>query len=124
MTLKEAMKRKPSGNKYHNEKIVLDGETFDSRKEANRWAELKMLEKAKVIHRLQRQVSFELIPKQMDFKTGKVVEHACSYVADFVYFENGVRVVEDVKSSATRTDAYIIKRKLMLQKHGIRIREV
>lgn len=106
--------------KYRNKKITIDGITFDSKKEANRWMELKLLERAGEISHLARQVKYELIPSQKI--DGKVVERACSYVADFVYLENGKTVVEDTKGF--KTPDYIIKRKLMLQVHGIHIREV
>ena len=112
-------------SKYHARKTVVDGVEFDSRKEAKRWQELRLLEKAGAISNLKRQVRFELIPAQRDKKTGKVIERACSYIADFCYTErNGAwedYVVEDAKGY--RTDAYKIKRKLMLQEYGVRIRE-
>lgn len=110
-------------SKYGNKRIILDGLTFDSRHEASRWVELNYLQRAHIITGLARQVKYELIPAQKDEK-GKVIEKACSYIADFVYSENGRLVVEDAKSEATRTPAYRIKKKLMLQKYGIRIREV
>lgn len=106
--------------KYHAKKTVLDGIIFDSRKEAARYAELKLLERSGAIHNLQRQVRYELIPAQK--KDGKTVERACHYIADFVYEEDGKTVVEDVKGF--RTKEYILKRKLMLQVHGIEVREV
>ena len=109
---------KPS--KYKNRKYEVDGLVFDSKKEARRYEELRLLEKSGVISDLQTQVRFMLIPSQ--HIDGKCVERACFYVADFVYFENGQKVVEDTKGFKT-TD-YIIKRKLMLHVHGIRIREV
>lgn len=107
-------------NKYKNNVVVRNGEKFDSAKEARRYGELVLLQRAKVISDLQRQVKFELIPAQK--VNGKMVERACTYVADFVYVENGEKVVEDTKGF--RTKDYIIKRKLMLHVHGIRIREV
>lgn len=106
--------------KYHAKKTELDGITFDSRKEAQRYAELKLLERSGAIHNLQRQVRYELIPAQK--KDGKTIERACHYIADFVYEENGKTVVEDVKGF--RTKEYVLKRKLMLQVHGIEVREV
>lgn len=114
--------------KYGNRKITIDGITFDSRKEANRWMELKYMERAHLIHDLQRQVPFVLIPAQRD-ESGKVIERECKYVADFVYIAHDgktgwEKVVEDTKSPATRTKDYIIKRKLMLRTYGIRIKEV
>ena len=115
-------------SKYRNRKIIVDGITFDSVKEGQRWCELKLLQRAGEIRDLERQVKFVLIPAQVDWKTNKVIERECSYVADFMYWENGkdgwTKVVEDVKSPATKTPEYRIKRKLMLHKHGIRIREV
>ena len=111
-------------NKYRAKKWELDGKTFDSRKEARRWQELRYLLRAGVISRLERQTPFELIPAQRD-ETGKLLERAVTYRADFTYWdENGRFIVEDVKSEATRTREYIIKRKLLLYRHGIRIREV
>lgn len=109
-------------SKYNSKKTVVDGQTFDSKKEANRYQELVLLEKAGVIKNLSRQVKFVLIPSQRD-ENGKVIERECSYKADFVYYEeDGETVVEDVKGF--RTKEYIVKRKLMLYQYGIRIREV
>jgi len=107
--------------KYHNRKISTPYGKFDSRKELNRFRELSLLQRAGEISGLQRQVRFELIPASRDEK-GRVVERACYYVADFVYIEGGNRVVEDAKG--VRTKEYIIKRKLMLWVHNIRIQEV
>lgn len=107
-------------SKYGNRKTQRDGVTFDSRKEARRWSELLLLEKAGAIQSLQRQVRYELLPSQRI--DGKVVERAVHYVADFVYEQDGAIVVEDTKGF--RTPDYIIKRKLMLWRHGIRISEV
>ena len=105
-------------NKYRNIKTTTsDGITHDSIKEANRWCELKLLERAGKIQHLQRQVKYALIPKQDG-------ERAVEYIADFVYHEDGKLVVEDTKSPATRTKEYIIKRKLMLWVHGIKIKEI
>ncbi len=123
-------------NKYGNKKVEYDGIVFDSKKEAIRWAELKLEEKAGRIKDLQRQVKFVLIPtlretptekytrgaKKGQFKPGKVIERECAYVADFVYIENGKIFVEDTKGMETKD--YIIKRKLMLWVNGIRIKEV
>lgn len=122
-------------NKYHNKKVTTsDGIQHDSQKEARRWCELRLLEKAGKITDLQRQVEFELIPAQYETyerysKKGekladgvRIVERKVSYIADFVYVENGKKVVEDTKGTKTRD--YIIKRKLMLYVHKVRIREV
>lgn len=111
--------------KYRNKVTILDGIRFDSRKEASRWAELRMLERAGVIRDLRRQVKYILIPAQ-HIQPGKgrrkLIEKECAYIADFVYTENGKIVVEDTKG--VKTAAYIIKRKLMLERYGIRILEV
>lgn len=104
-------------SKYKNRKTVVDGITFDSKREAERYKELCLLERGGLITDLRLQVPFELIPKQSG-------ERAVKYVADFVYREQGDTIVEDVKSPASRTPLYTIKRKLMLERHGIRIREV
>ena len=110
-----------SGRKYRNKKITVDGQTFDSRREAQRWSELRLLERAGEIHGLQRQVPFTLIPSQR--RDGKVIERPCVYKADFVYTQqDGTEVVEDVKG--LRVKEYIIKRKLMLWEYGIEIKEV
>ena len=107
-------------SKYGSRKVTRDGMTFDSQKEYRRFCELRLLERAGKVKDLQRQVKFELIPSQRI--GGKVVERACNYIADFVYTENGKKVVEDTKGFKT-TD-YIIKRKLMLWVHGIKIKEI
>ena len=106
---------KPAENKYHATRTVVDGITFDSKREAARYAELKLMQRAGLISDLRRQVKYELIPKQQG-------ERAVSYIADFVYSENGQTVVEDVKG--VRTPVYKIKKKLMLWRHGVKIREV
>jgi len=94
--------------KYNNSKVIVDGIKFDSKKEAQRYSELKLLEKAKQIYDLKLQVPFELIPKQKD-------ERAVKYIADFVYYENGTKIVEDTKGFKTKD--YIIKRKLFKHKY-------
>lgn len=119
-------------SKYGNKKVVVDGMTFDSKKEANRFQELLLLERAGAITDLKRQVKFVLIPSQREPDTigarggvhkGKVIEKECAYIADFTYdTEDGELVVEDTKGF--RTKDYVIKRKLMLHVHGIRIKEV
>lgn len=109
--------------KYGNKKVIYNGIKFDSKREVNRWAELEMLEKAGVISELQRQVKFTLIPSQRG-ENGRVIERECSYIADFVYRQDGQIIVEDTKSPATKTKDYIIKRKLMLYIHGIKVKEV
>lgn len=105
--------------KYHAEKVKVEGEVFDSKREFNRWCELKLLERAGAISDLKRQVKFVLIPTQKI--DGKVAEREVSYKADFVYTENGKTVVED--SKGYRTKEYILKRKLLLYTHGIQLKE-
>lgn len=109
--------------KYGNRKIQYDGMTFDSKKEFSRYCELKILEKAGEIKDLRRQVKYVLVPSLKD-ERGKLIEREVSYKADYVYFDCKANneVVEDVKGF--RTKEYILKRKLMLWVHGIRIREV
>jgi len=106
--------------KYHNRKTVYDGKTFASKKEADRYAELRLLERAGKITGLMWQVPYLLIPAQ--YINGKCVERSCVYVADFVYHAGDAVVVEDTKG--VRTPEYIIKRKLMLKEYGIRIKEI
>ena len=109
--------------KYGNKKSVgADGFVYDSKREHKRYAELLLMEKAGLISDLQRQVKYVLIPTQRD-ADGKLIEHGVDYVADFVYTDAaGNFIVEDAKGA--KTQAYIIKRKLMLYTYGIKIREV
>lgn len=111
-----------NSNKYHNNKIVVNGETFDSQGEYNRWCELKLLERAGRIRGLRRQVKFELLPSQYINEKGRrrCVERGLWYVADYVYTENGKTVVEDYKGF--QTEAFKIKKKLMLYFHGVEVR--
>ena len=114
-------------NKYHNRKVTTsDGIEHASQKEANRWCELKLLERAGKIKALDRQVKFVLIPAQYEYKgkKRKLVERECAYIADFVYadVETDTLVVEDTKGFKTKD--YIIKRKLMRCVHGVAIKEV
>ena len=134
---------KAGGKKYKNKKILYDGIEFDSKKEVKRYSELKLLERAGKIKDLELQKVFVLIPaqyeqtnevykkgaKQGQPKRGKCIEQAVTYKADFVYInENGKQVVEDVKGyrdpSSGAFARYIIKRKLMLYIHGIKIVEI
>ncbi len=101
-------------SKYGNKQTVLNGKMFDSRREARRFMELDLMQKAGLISDLRLQVPFELVPK-----IGS--ERAVYYIADYVYKENGETVVEDCKGC--RTDVYRIKRKLMLYRYGIEIKE-
>lgn len=125
-------------SKYGNiKRRTADGILHDSTKEARRWNELKLLERAGHITGLQRQVKYILVPKQevayerISPKTGnrlkdgvRTLEQECAYVADFVYQDakSGELIVEDTKG--VKTKEYIIKRKLMLWLYSIRIREI
>lgn len=93
-----------------------------SQKEHDRANRLKLMQRAGLISDLREQVRYTLIPAQRD-TAGTLLEYGCSYVADFVYTDStGQTIVEDTKG--VRTKEYIIKRKLMLYLHGIRIKEV
>lgn len=129
-----------SNNKFHASKVKVDGMTFDSIREFRRWSWLLNLQERGEIRGLKRQVSYPLIPAQYEeteevyqrgprkgeHKRGKCIEHGVTYVADFVYQRGPAdapeTVVEDAKG--VRTEAYAIKRKMMLWVYGIRIKEV
>jgi hypothetical protein len=125
-------KQKTTKSKYGAKKTVVNGIEFDSKKEAKRYTELHLLETAGAISDLQMQVKFVLIPAQREpdsvgpkggIKKGKVIEREVDYIADFVYKNSsGETVVEDTKGF--RTTDYILKRKMMLFFHGIRIVEI
>jgi hypothetical protein len=106
---------KPKTRKYRNQPTEIDGIRFDSKREAHRWLQLKLEEKAGRITNLRRQVAYGLAVNG---------EHICKYIADFTYVRDGETVVEDVKSPASRTDVYMLKRRLMAAVHGITISEV
>ena len=111
------------GNKYNNTKVELDGLKFDSQKEARRYAELKQLEKAGIIHDLRMQVAYELQPGFYDNEGHK--QQAIKYVADFCYLtKDGEEVIEDVKSPATRKNAVYRLKKKMMAYRGYYITEV
>jgi hypothetical protein len=126
--------------KYRNRKITVNGIQFDSKKEARRYKELCLMERSCEITDLQRQVKFVLIPAQYEtyerygkkgqrLKDGKrCVEKECAYIADFVYKKDGCIVVEDAKGYRNPSTAgyayFVLKRKLMLWVHGIRISEI
>lgn len=122
-----------TGNKYKNKKITIDGLTFDSKREAKRYQELRLLEKAGAIRDLRTQVKFVLIPAQREpdiigpkggKKPGKLLERECAYIADFVYRDTATDKTEVEDTKGMRTKDYIIKRKLMLERYKIRIREI
>ena len=101
-------------SKYHAVKEIVDGHKFASRKEAARYRQLVLMEKAKAIQDLKLQVTFPLIKKS---SYGREIR----YVADFVYYENGRMVVEDTKGF--KTDVYKLKKRLMAELYGIEIKE-
>ena len=119
------MKGCDSTNKFNAKKIKIQGETFDSMAEAKRWRDLQWLQRGGVISGLQRQIVYQLLPAQYD-DNHKMVERAVTYVADFVYYEKGELVVEDVKGykKGPHYAVFVIKRKLMLYFYGIKVREV
>ena len=108
--------------KYHAKRTVVNGISFDSKHEANRWIELTWMERAGEISDLKRQVKFVLIPAQRI--NGKLVEREVAYYADFVYTDkaSNLTVVEDAKG--VRTEVFKIKKKLMLWRYQIRVQEV
>lgn len=112
----------PKRQKYGNKKCEWRGIVFDSIRERDRFIILDSEQREGKITDLNRQVHFQLLPVQK--VNGKIVERPCGYIADFVYRRDGELVVEDVKSTATKTKEYRIKRKMMLWFHGIQIREV
>lgn len=105
-------------SKYHAKKTTVDGITFDSRREADRYLVLKSMEEDGAIEDLRRQVRYELIPA---FDVAGKHYRPVYYVADFVYVEDGKEVVEDVKGM--RTDVYRLKSKLFARRYGKVIKE-
>jgi hypothetical protein len=105
-------KNRGKRSKYGAEKVELEGMKFDSRKEAKRYTDLRLMEKAGDIANLKRQVPYELVVAFTLIAT---------YKADFVYLKDGKEVVEDVKGY--KTEIYKIKKKLMKACHGIEVLE-
>lgn len=139
--------RRKNKSKYNSTKFTRDGETFDSQAEYKRFRELTFMQEAGEITDLQRQVEFELLPAQYEaiptgeyYKRGErkgmpkfkdvCLEQAVKYYADFVYIvkATGEKVVEDVKGYSDPMSAgyakFVLKRKLMLHIHGIKVREI
>jgi hypothetical protein len=105
-------------SKFANRKVTIDGITFDSQKEARRWGELKLMERAGLITDLTLQPVFPIVVNG---------QKICKYIGDFSYYEGdpAVHVVEDVKSEFTRKlPVYRLKNKLLKAVHGVEIREV
>ena len=97
-------------NKYNAVKTEMDDAVFDSKKEATRYWQLVLLEREGKVKNLQRQVRFVLQDSFINNEKQKV--RPIFYIADFCYERNGVKIVEDVKSDATRTQVYKVKKKL------------
>lgn len=97
-------------NKYFNKKVIVDGIKFDSKKEAKRYTELKLLKKAGLIKELELQKKFEIQPKYTNNKGEHI--RAITYKTDFFYYDNKKEqyIVEDTKGY--RTDVYKLKKKL------------
>lgn len=112
MTMLPAQNALRRRNKYGAQRTEVDGIVFDSKREAMRYATLKHAERAGMIRNLELQPKFDLTVNGV--KIG-------SYRADFIYFEDDQRVVED--SKGCRTAVYKLKKKLMLALYNIRIKE-
>lgn len=109
-------------SKYNSRKTIVDGITFDSKKEAKRYVELKKRLEEGEITDLRLQVPFELVPSftiEIDGKKRK--RRNIRYIADFVYYENDKKIVEDVKGR--KTDIYKLKKKLFEYKYKVTIKE-
>ena len=111
-------------NKYHARKVEVDGIRFDSIKEADRYCELKLMERAGAITSLILQPKFELQPAYTNADGKK--QRAINYIADFMYKDTDLDrvIVEDVKSPATRTQVYMVKKKLFEYQYGMAVREI
>ena len=120
-------------SKYKNRKVIYNGLVFDSKKERDRWIELTLMQKAGQIKNLKRQVEYLLIPAQfgmVECENGRrkraCLERATYYKADFAYNKGDEFIVEDVKGykKGGAYSTFVLKRKLMLEKYGIRVKEV
>ena len=139
--------RRKSNNKYNSTKFTRDGETFDSQAEFKRFRELTIMQEKGEIYDLKRQVEYELLPAYFEsiptgeyYKRGErkgmpkfkdvCIEQAVKYYADFVYTitATGETIVEDVKGYVDPMSAgyakFVLKRKLMLHIHGIKVKEI
>ena len=117
----------PTASKYHAIPVHVDGVRFASKREAARFLELKLWEKAGQITDLECQPVFPLHVMEL-WRSGApvVITTIGKYTADFRYLnlQTGEIVIEDVKSTATRTDAYRVRRKIAEAVHGITIQEI
>ena len=110
MNILEIIEDKP--NKYFNKKVTIDGHTFDSMKEANRYCELQILEKAGKISEIELQPSFDICPQvRWNGRTLRKLR----YISDFMYTEDGKKIVEDCKGF--RNKVYLLKRSLFLTQY-------
>lgn len=130
-------KKKKTTSKYHNRKVVVDGIEFDSKKESQRYLVLKQAQNNGVISELTLQPKFELIPaiketyvkhlKTKDKVCERTVQLSTTYIADFSYMKDGLRIVEDVKASphsAALDKVFLIKEKLFRYLFGYSIKRV
>lgn len=117
MNVQNAMRQSVRKSKYRSIKTTVDDITFDSKKEAKRYQELKLLQCANKIEDLRLQVPYILIDKS---RYGRQIK----YIADFVYYDNELKqeIVEDTKGF--RTDVYRLKKRLMAETYGIEIKEI
>ena len=117
MNVQNVMRQSVRKSKYRSIKTTVDGITFDSKKEAKRYQELKLLQRANKIKNLRLQVSYVLIDKS---RYGRQIK----YIADFVYYDKELKqeVVQDTKGF--RTDVYRLKKRLMAERYGIEIKEI
>jgi Protein of unknown function (DUF1064). len=126
------MSKEKGWNKYNARKVTTFGHTFDSTREAVCYLELRERLKKGEIKNLRLQVPFELLPeiweekvvhlKTKDKIVKRLVQDATTYIADFVYEENGVEIVVDAKGY--KTEVYKLKKKMMRALLGIDIKEV
>ena len=119
MNVQNVMRQSVRKSKYRSIKTTVDDITFDSKKEAKRYQELKLLQRANKIENLRLQVPYVLIDKS---KYGRQIK----YIADFVYYDKELKreVVEDTKSEATKTPVYRLKKRLMAERYDIEIKEI
>lgn len=115
MTVAEYKAAEKPKLKFRNVKTEVENIKFDSKREAERYQELRLLEAHGAISDLEIKPSFRLVVNNILI---------CRIVPDFLYYENGLRIVEDVKSDATKTHLFKVKKKLLFALHGIEIREV
>jgi len=113
------------GHKYRAVRTEVDGHVFPSKREARRYQELKLLEQAGEIHGLELQPQLCLWAHPFPFREGLTPIPVGKYIADFRYVTSGgATVIEDVKTSATSTPVYRLKKKIVEAQYGIQIREI